>query len=569
MYLPERDDLDASHHDARARDAHTGIRPPELILVILLTPHQNPRRTMSASASRKNGKQASCEPCRLGKVRCDHRMPVCDRCRRRNMSSDCWYHPAPLTRPLKRTRIASSDDTGIDLTEANLQTPSVTPTPLHDNPRLHAGIRNNEHSDQALSVPDSSITSPATLPFFSLQSLDNASTQNVISTGMYDDRGNDTFDQDLASIIFILEQLHYCGTIRKLLPEYYGLGQIAAVPSHLVLPVISDLERIYEDILHQRATTDAAASKVAVSAMAHRILLATVSKTTITSSTTVAEFLSFYSGPNLRLESIGLIFSIAARASRLALVPEGEDNHEFLQTMFQCNLRCLQLARELANNMNDIIMWLSYENLRVATSIQGYSSRCLVLANHRFWISTLINLCTSAGPAVWRRLGDLSADIFGLEIHREATVAKVPFFLAECRRRIFAAAFTWDKLLATLFDRPPRIPSYYADCRLPLELTDDQLCVNGLSDQEQASLERNGGWYTGNSNISTSWIRALYLLAQFKEETLMHQLKPLDHETRSKLESVNPLCSNSPSIAHSNRNQRYSTSMQGNVGTIS
>lgn len=291
---------------------------------------------MSATTSRKNGKQASCEPCRRGKVRCDHRMPVCDRCRRRNMGGECWYHPAPLTRPLKRTRISSPDDTGIDSTEASLQTPSVITTPLYDSTRLDAGIRNNEHSNQALSISTSSITSPATLPFLSLQSLDNTNTQNVILTGMcYDDRGNDTLDQDLASIVSILEQLHHCGTIRKLLPEYYGLGQIAAVPSHLVLPVISDLERIHEDILHQRATTDAAASKVAVSAMAHRILLATVSKSIITPSTTVAEFLSLYSGPNLRLESIGLIFSIAARASRLALVPEGEDSHDFLQTMFQ------------------------------------------------------------------------------------------------------------------------------------------------------------------------------------------------------------------------------------------
>lgn len=454
------------------------------------------------------------------------------------MGSECYYHPAPLTRPSKRTRMSLSDDTGIDLTEANVQATSVTTTPLHDNTRLDAGIRNNEHSNQVYSVPASSITSPATLPFLSLQSLDDANTQHVISTGMYDDRGNDTLDQDLASIISILEQLHHCKTIRKLLPEYYGLGQIAAVPSHLVLPVISDLEQIHEDILHQRATTDAAASRVAVSAMAHRILRATVSKTNLTPSTTVPEFLSFYSGPNLRLETIGLIFSIAARASRLALVPEGEDSHDFLQTMFQCNLRCLQLARELAMEMNDVILWLSYENLRVATSIQGYSSRSPVICIHLFSSSVLIKLCAFLGPAVWRRLGDLSADIFGLEVHREATVAKVPFFLAECRRRIFVAAFTWDKLLATLFDRPPRIPGYYADCRLPLELTDDQICLTGLSDREQASLELNGGWYAGSSNISASWIRALYLLAQFKEETLMHQLKPLNQETRSKLESV-------------------------------
>lgn len=150
----------------------------------------------------------------------------------------------------------------------------------------------------------------------------------------------------------------------------------------------------------------------------------------------------------------------------------------------------------------------------------------------------LTRVLPPVGPTAWRRLGDLSTDIFGLEINREQAVSKAPFFLAECRRRVFAAAYHWDKLLATLFDRPPRIPSYYADCRLPLELTDDQLCLNVLSDEEQASLERTGGWHTGSSNYSASWIRALYLLAQFKEETLLHQLKPLNEETKSKLGSV-------------------------------
>jgi hypothetical protein len=341
----------------------------------------NSRNIMSASTSRKNGKQASCEPCRKGKVRCDHRMPICDRCRRRNMSSECWYHPAPLTRPSKRIRMSSLEDSEADLTELSVQAPSVVTTPLHNNNRPAAGVRDNHHSNHLLSVSESSTTSPATLPLLSLQSLDDTNTQNVISTAMYDDRGNDTLDEDLVSITYILDQLHHCGTIRRLLVEFYRMGQIAAVPGHLVLPVISDLEQIHEDILHQRATTDIVDSRVAVSAIAHRILRATISRTTITPTTSLPEFLSFYSGVNLRVETIGLIFSIAARASRLGLVPESETSHDFLQTMFQCSARCLRLARELAVEMSDVLVWLSYENLRITTSIQGYSSRCTIFSS--------------------------------------------------------------------------------------------------------------------------------------------------------------------------------------------
>lgn len=56
-----------------------------------LTNHRN--------ASRRNGKPASCEPCRINKTRCDHGQPKCDRCKQRGIEERCFYHPAPLTKP--------------------------------------------------------------------------------------------------------------------------------------------------------------------------------------------------------------------------------------------------------------------------------------------------------------------------------------------------------------------------------------------------------------------------------------------------------------------------------------
>jgi hypothetical protein len=311
-------------------------------------------------------------------VRCDHRMPVCDRCRRRNIDSECWYHPAPLTRPSKRLRTSSLEDSELESTETSIQPTSMATPSSNNNDRPDAAVVDNHLSNHVLSVSGSSATSPATLPLLSLQSLDDTNTQNVLSTAMYDDRGNETLQEDLLSITYILDQLHHCGTIRKLLVEFYRMSQVAVVPGHLVMPLISDLEQVHKNILNQRTTTDVAASKVAASAMAHRILRATVSRTTLTSSTSLPEFLSSYSGPNLRVESIGLVFAVAARASRLGLISENDTSHDFLQTMFQGSARCLRLARELAMEMNDVIVWLSYENLRITTSIQGYSSRCTV-----------------------------------------------------------------------------------------------------------------------------------------------------------------------------------------------
>ena len=47
---------------------------------------------------RRNGKQQACEPCRKGKLVCDHASPFCGRCTRRKITSRCIYHPAPMTK---------------------------------------------------------------------------------------------------------------------------------------------------------------------------------------------------------------------------------------------------------------------------------------------------------------------------------------------------------------------------------------------------------------------------------------------------------------------------------------
>jgi len=48
---------------------------------------------------RRNGKEQACEPCRKAKMRCDHGLPVCQNCRRRNLIDRCQYVEAPQTRP--------------------------------------------------------------------------------------------------------------------------------------------------------------------------------------------------------------------------------------------------------------------------------------------------------------------------------------------------------------------------------------------------------------------------------------------------------------------------------------
>ncbi|PYI00709.1 hypothetical protein BO78DRAFT_329353, partial [Aspergillus sclerotiicarbonarius CBS 121057] len=65
---------------------------------------------------------SSCEPCRKGKLRCDHQVPVCGRCARRGQAARCIYHPAPMTRPDRRQTRQTSQ--GHSLQGHSLQGPA-------------------------------------------------------------------------------------------------------------------------------------------------------------------------------------------------------------------------------------------------------------------------------------------------------------------------------------------------------------------------------------------------------------------------------------------------------------
>lgn len=57
---------------------------------------------------RRNGKKQACEPCRKGKLACDHGSPFCGRCTRRKTTSKCIYHPAPMTKDPRKDSQASA-----------------------------------------------------------------------------------------------------------------------------------------------------------------------------------------------------------------------------------------------------------------------------------------------------------------------------------------------------------------------------------------------------------------------------------------------------------------------------
>lgn len=80
---------------------------------------------MKGIGYRRNGKKQACEPCRKGKLACDHGNPFCGRCVRRKTTERCIYHPAPMTKVRPPATSPTRNTVAVDGSCPSLTSPST------------------------------------------------------------------------------------------------------------------------------------------------------------------------------------------------------------------------------------------------------------------------------------------------------------------------------------------------------------------------------------------------------------------------------------------------------------
>ncbi|KAA8651714.1 uncharacterized protein ATNIH1004_000610 [Aspergillus tanneri] len=472
------------------------------------------------SSRRRNGKPASCEPCRKDKVRCDHGLPVCSRCQRRKTDSRCFYHPAPLTRSTRGTIDEKDQPPNSNPGASPNSLPSrVTHTPAATTSSSVEGT--NEQTEQSFctAATDTAlplgylgptsfvasfeedrefVTSPSDVPHQDgecIASLPGLSSYWVHQT------------------IAVLNLLREFSPIEQLVDEYYRLSQAAVIPAPLVLNPMAQLRGDVEEWNRLGYPNN----------LATTVLANTANSFQVPPTIEGARFHELFTGLRLRLEIIGVIYAIAGRTSMFSLtrdrVPDYTVRRKFAQKMMAASDAVIQICKILTP-VNDLTIWLMYENLLLVSIVHGDSS-----------------------PGKWHRLGDLSTYMFELGIHRDSQqLSQLPVFLLESRRRVFAAAYQLDKSVATFLGRPPRISRRHSDCRLPIDISDADL-VGSPSEFELASRYINGsGWNVQNGFHRASWIRMRFLISTFREETLELSLQGMTRETADQLRDISIRC---------------------------
>lgn len=108
--------------------------------------------------------------------------------------------------------------------------------------------------------------------------------------------------------------------------------------------------------------------------------------------------------------------------------------------------------------------------------------------------------------------------------------------VSEWRRRLFCYVFANDKKLSTLTGRPPALSRRYSTCKMPLDLSDAQMMVEGQELEQLKNALDYDGWNTSGEVHPNTSCRAWFVMSLIRDEILELSLGPpieaYDTETR-------------------------------------
>lgn len=183
-------------------------------------------------------------------------------------------------------------------------------------------------------------------------------------------------NEHLATIEGIVLQLKFLLIIEKRLIEYYSFSQVALVPKALVLQLISSVRMGLLDSGYVKEGEADQITLIHPANLQEDILRSSSSEVVITSNLEPGTFCALFCGANLRIETLGLLYTMAARSSIHATDYEEDEGQAdgFIREMGWYGALSLRVARELAPQTTDVMAWLAHENLQLITVFEGDAS---------------------------------------------------------------------------------------------------------------------------------------------------------------------------------------------------
>ncbi|KAJ4320112.1 hypothetical protein N0V94_003582 [Neodidymelliopsis sp. IMI 364377] len=282
----------------------------------------------------------------------------------------------------------------------------------------------------------------------------------------------------------ILGTFRHYSAIQELILWYNASNEAGVIPAQLQIDAINAIGPFVEKHNLRRSPPSAQ--------LIDQVLENTSKPFCATQITNPRDLHKFCSGNNLRLDMVGFLLATAGRSLTFGFSPDtfsGAGNNgmrsHFVDELLRASTACLTIS-PMISSINDLTVWMYYENYLFTTMICGYSA----------------------------------TQIYALGMHKESTSTDIPMWLTQTRRRIFCSSYNQDKSISTFLGRPIRISQRHTDVKLPLDLRDDEI-TGDPADLEAAiqSLDDNG-WNTKGQHLRATWIRLRHMASRLREEIL-------------------------------------------------
>ncbi|KAK7403538.1 hypothetical protein QQX98_010717 [Neonectria punicea] len=214
------------------------------------------------------------------------------------------------------------------------------------------------------------------------------------------------------------------------------------------------------------------------------------------------QWLDQFCGPNLRWESLGLLWALLARTSdALGAHQEAHldwiEGKQSLDTARACLNYCIKATRHFTEG-NYLLVELCRRRATLDSIVDG-----------------------DARMSTWGSFGVTIAIMTFLGLHtQEESAPYKPSLCSENKRRTFAQVFSSDKMRAAFTGRPPLMSRRYCSTPLPLDIRDEDLASDEASLARGVQSLDDRGWNTEGGLYLATLIRARCMIAFVRDELI-------------------------------------------------
>jgi hypothetical protein len=230
----------------------------------------------------------------------------------------------------------------------------------------------------------------------------------------------------------------------------------------------------------------------------------TMSPVKFNKNTTAMEWARLSTGQNIRWEVIGLIATIVGCCANTLdrsdplLVEFKVERHTLSKMLYDVSHACLTFCRD-CDSLDDMFIWLLLEHATgLLSATRGFMHY-----------------------ATYRTQGEVISAIINMGLHQGVkNDDEVPFFLSQLRKRTLLIAYAVEINESAFLGRPPRLSYRYCRFDLPLDLSDNDITLEGPELAAALAKLDQDGYNKAQKITRAAWMRVVLEFAKQREDIL-------------------------------------------------